>query len=95
MPSGKAVALVLFLVFCASGGLGVIVNEVKPGWYPVPDSVRVGRVVELFFVMGFYGLEVLGLILIRNSVSSSVDEKRFVVGLLLLCLGFAWFHVIT
>ena len=88
MTSVKAVVLVLFLVFCASGGLGVLLDEVKPGWFPVPLSFRVGKVVELVFCMVFYGMDVLGLIRIEGSVIGNVvDEKKFMGGLLLLCFG--------
>ena len=88
MTSVKAVALVLFLVFCASGGPGVLLEEMKPGWFPVPLSFRVGRVVELVFCMLFYGFEVIGLINVSVSVvDGEVDEHKNMAGLYLLCFG--------
>ena len=95
MTNFRFVALVFFMLFCASGGVGVVVQELQPGVYPVGLGVRVGRVVEVFCSMFFYGLELLGLIKIRNSVQElGVDEKVFVNGVYRLLVGFTGHSVL-
>ena len=84
----KLAALVFFMFFCASGGIGVVVQELHPGAYPVGLGVRVGRVVEVVCSMFFYGLELLGLIKIKESPSiHGVDENVFVSGVYLFLVG--------
>ncbi|GAG46064.1 unnamed protein product, partial [marine sediment metagenome] len=65
-----------------------MLDEMKPGWFPVSGGVRVGRVVELGLCMLFYGFEVLGLINASVSVvDGELDEHKMMVGLYLLCFG--------
>ena len=80
--------LVFFMLFCASGGIGVVVQEFQPGVYPVGLGVRVGRVVEVCCSMFFYGMELSGLVKIRNSAQElGVDEKVFINGIYLFVGG--------
>jgi len=84
----KMAVLVFFMLFCASGGVGVLRHELRPGVFTVPPAVRAGRWVELVCAMCFYGLELLGLLQIRGCVSSRVDPKNVMKGLYLLSCGF-------
>lgn len=84
----KLVALVFFMLFCASGGIGLIVQETSVNVFPVPLSVRVGRWVEMICSMVFYGLEFLGLIRLKESASEhGVDNKDFISGVYLFVGG--------
>ena len=88
MTKFRLVVLVFFMLFCASGGIGLIVQETSVDVFPVPLSVRVGRWVEMICSMFFYGLELLGLIKIRNSAQElGVDEKVFINGIYLFVGG--------
>ena len=81
-------ALVFFMLFCASGGLGVVIQELHPGAYPVGLGFRVGRVVEVCCSMFFYGMELSGLVKIKESPQGGmVHEKRFVNGVYLFVCG--------
>lgn len=84
----KLVALVFFILFCASGGIGCLIHEKNPGIFPLPPSVQVGRWVQMGASMIFYGLELLGLIRFKDSVQEGmVNEQHFINGVYLFVSG--------
>ena len=84
----KLAVLVFFMLFCASGGLGVVIQELHPGAYPVALGVRVGRAVEVCCSMFFYWIGLYGLIKIKESAQGGmVNEQSFVSGVYLFVCG--------